>query len=205
MRVLLTVLLLALPALGDSWAAPRETEVFSPSREYFVRITPGESIGETQGFAGGKMGAHARAEFFQRGGNDRSYRFVREIELLHPVAPVDFFVADDGTLFTLDNWHNVGYGDVVAIYNADGKLVRNYRLADLFTAAEIDRMPHSVSSIWWHKGPKYLQPEKKTLYVMIDDKDGLSVEFLTDGTYRFCGGGNLNYKCWTSAATRPRP
>ena len=48
---LLTLLLLACvfaaPARADSWAAPTVTEVFSASRDHFVRITPGESLGDT--------------------------------------------------------------------------------------------------------------------------------------------------------------
>jgi hypothetical protein len=28
---------------------------------------------------------------------------------LNPVAPVEFLVADNGHLVTIDNWHNVGY------------------------------------------------------------------------------------------------
>ena len=37
---------------ADSWAAPQVKEVFSGSREWFVRVVPGTSIGETYGFAG---------------------------------------------------------------------------------------------------------------------------------------------------------
>jgi hypothetical protein len=39
-------------------------EVFSQNRQYFVRITPGESWGETWGFAGAKIGRHAQAALF---------------------------------------------------------------------------------------------------------------------------------------------
>jgi hypothetical protein len=38
-------------ARADSWAAPQVTEVFSASRDHFVRITPGKSLGDTIGFA----------------------------------------------------------------------------------------------------------------------------------------------------------
>jgi hypothetical protein len=44
--------LVAPHARGDSWAAARTREVFSESREYFVRVIPGESLGDTFGFAG---------------------------------------------------------------------------------------------------------------------------------------------------------
>ena len=53
--------------------------------------------------------------------NDRSYRLAATAPLLNPVAPVDFFVTDRGFLITLDNWHNLGYGKVVAFYTAELK------------------------------------------------------------------------------------
>jgi hypothetical protein len=58
-------------------------------------------------------------------------------------------VANDGTLITLDNWHNVGFGDVVAIYAPDEKLRKRYRLEDLYSAVALGKLDRSVSSIWW--------------------------------------------------------
>jgi len=63
---LVALLLEALPARADSWAGPVTKEVFSASREYFVRVVPGKSVGDTFGFAGEKKGPYARAEFFRR-------------------------------------------------------------------------------------------------------------------------------------------
>ena len=70
-------------------------EVFSGSREYFVRVIPGESTGDTVGFSGAKKGKYAAAEFYRRS-NDRSYKLAAEITLLNPVAPAEFFVSDAG-------------------------------------------------------------------------------------------------------------
>ena len=39
---------------------------------------------------------------------------------------------------TLDNWHNMGYGKVVAFYTPEGKPIRAYELSDLFTKSEIE-------------------------------------------------------------------
>ena len=50
------------PALADQWPGPMIRELFSQSREYFVRIRPGESIGDTYGFAGAEKGGYATAE-----------------------------------------------------------------------------------------------------------------------------------------------
>jgi hypothetical protein len=92
---LLSITTLAVRA--DDWAGPQTKEVFSASREYFVRVIPGESLGDTFGFAGGKKGKYAAAEFYRRT-PDRSYRLVAEAILLNPVAPVEFFVSNDGRL-----------------------------------------------------------------------------------------------------------
>ena len=62
-------------------ASPRVREVFSGSREHFVRVLPGESLGDTLGFAGEKKGKYATAEFYRRAKN-RSYQLVAETALL---------------------------------------------------------------------------------------------------------------------------
>src|SRR5580765_8513124 len=152
MRFALLILALAvLPAAqGDDWPAPVIREVFSPSRAYFVRVVPGKSLGDTVGFSGAPKGPFATAEFY-RLEKDRSYRLAATASLLNPVAPVEFLVTDDGFLITLDNWHNTGYGKVVALYTREGKPIRAYELSDLFTNSEIEGFGHSVSSIPWRK------------------------------------------------------
>ena len=86
------VLGLILPAhlCADDWPGAQVREVFSRDRQYFVRITPGDSWGETWGFAAAKKGKHARADFFRQQ-SDKGYRLQQSIDLLNPVAPVDFF------------------------------------------------------------------------------------------------------------------
>jgi hypothetical protein len=159
---------LAAPARADSWAAPQVTEVFSASRDHFVRVTPGTSLGDTIGFAGSPKGTYAAAEFYARQ-PDRSYRLMHTATLLNPVAPVRFFVSKDGRLATVDNWHNAGFGKVVAIYAPDGRLVKAYELADLWPAAAVKAMPHSVSSIHWRaEGANYVREDQRTLYVPCD-------------------------------------
>ena len=48
--LLLSALIPLVPceAAADSWPQPQTKEVFSESREYFVRVIPGESLGETR-------------------------------------------------------------------------------------------------------------------------------------------------------------
>jgi len=164
LSTLLSVTTIAVRA--DDWAAPQTKEVFSASREYFVRVTPGESMGDTFGFAGTKKGKYAAAEFYRRH-QDRSYRLIAEAVLLHPVAPVEFFVSNDGRLAAIDNWHSIGYGKVVSIYDSRGKVVQSYELSDLFQDEEIKAFGRSVSSIHWRKGPAYIGQDQKTLLITV--------------------------------------
>jgi hypothetical protein len=196
----LPLLLAAAGAGADDWPAPRVKEVFSESREYFVRVLPGESVGDTFGFGGEKKGRYALAEFYRRAA-DRSYRLIAEATLLNPVAPVDFFVADSGHLAALDNWHNVGYGKVVSIYSSRGALIQSYELRDLFQPDEIESFPHSVSSIHWRDGPAYVRPDQKTLLITL--KAGGDFLFgLESGQFKYCEYRDKVYRCRT--ANQPR-
>jgi hypothetical protein len=97
-------------------------------------------------------------------------------------------VANDGALITLDNWHNVGFGDVVAIYAPDGKLRRKYRLGDLYSAATIEKIKRSVSSIWWRcsRGDPHVEPNDT---LQVDDTLGGRFTFhLEDGAHTYEAG-----------------
>ena len=172
------------PAEADSWAAPDVQEVFSASRDHFVRITPGKSLGDTVGFGGSKKGPYAKAEFYARK-PDRSYALTQSIELINPIAPAQFFVSNNGHLITIDNWHNVGFGRVVALYDARGTLVQSYTLEDLFSPAEIAAFPVSVSSRHWHQGPVYINRDQPTLYLMVGSRRDLVIGLET-GRFAFC-------------------
>lgn len=170
---------------ADEWPAPQIREVFSKGRDHFVRVVPGDSWGDTVGFAGAPKGAYAKATFYHRRG-DGSYGPGATVTLLNPVAPVEFFVTDQGNLITLDNWHNRGYGKVLALYGPDGAPIKSYELKDLFLEEEIRAFDHSVSSIMWHKGLAYLQLDQKALYISLDDKGTDLILDTTLGTYRSC-------------------
>ena len=85
--------------------------------------------------------------------------------LVNDVSPVTALVSDrDGSFVTFDNWHSMGWGDdAVVVYDGDGSVTRKLSLNDLFTQAEIDRMPRSVSSIRWHASRR------------IDDEEGVVI------------------------------
>jgi hypothetical protein len=138
---------------------------FSESGRRFVRVEPGQAIGETVGFAGGPAGRPATGLFYALQ-PDRSYRLVAEVALANPVAPVSALVADDGHLVTLDNWHNMGFGKVVAVYAPDGRLVRRYELEALYPAAALARIPRTISSRHWRCSPvHFVEREQKSVYV----------------------------------------
>ena len=196
---LLALLLLtcvAATARADSWAAPTVTEVFSASRDHFVRITPGKSLGDTIGFAGSEKGPYAAAEFYARQ-PDRSYRLIHSATLLNPVAPVRFFVSNDGGLATVDNWHNAGFGKVVAIYDPTGKLVKAYELTELFPRALVDAMPHSVSSIHWRGQAAYVRDDQRTLYVHAANEGGFLFGLET-GRFTYCENHQGKQRCRTA-------
>lgn len=134
-------------AIADSWPGATVRAVLSENAQIVVRVIPGTSIGDTYGFAGAPKGKFASAQWF-RFREDR-YELYQTVQLVNPVAPIHIAVANDGTVVTLDNWHNVGYGDVVVIYAPNGELRKRYRLEDLYSKAAIDKIQRSVSSIWW--------------------------------------------------------
>jgi len=140
-----------------------------------VRVIPGESLGDTIGFAGAKNGRYATDEFYRRG-HDRSYSLVTQVDLLNPMAPVEFFVSNDGHLATLDNWHNLGYGKVVSLYGSRGELVRSYELSDLFQADELKEFSQSVSSIHWRTGPAISGETRK----LFSSPSRVAVTFFSD-------------------------
>jgi hypothetical protein len=187
------VLLAPSIASADSWAGPTIREVFSQSREYFVRVVPGESLGDTFGFAGERKGRYASAEFYRRA-PDRSYRLQAEVSLLNPIAPVELLVADNGHLVAVDNWHNLGYGKVISVYDSRGALIRSYELRELFQAEEIKGFPHSVSSIHWRKGPLYIRQDQKTALLTV--KEGGDFLFgVETGRFKYCEYQEKTYRC----------
>lgn len=146
-------------AYSDDWVGPYEREVFSPSGNLKVRIVPGKSYGDQFGFLGAPKGPYATAELYSKSGMD-SYKPTRSFTLLNPVAPVDVFLTDSGRVITLDNWHNMGYGKVVVLYDLSGSVIRAYSLQDLFAPTDIKQFRRSVSSIRWRQALSSFSPER---------------------------------------------
>jgi len=166
-QALLVLLLLGAGAAGaDDWPGPRVFAAFSDNGRFFVRIVPGESVGDTVGFAGASKGRYATALHYALQ-PDRAYRLQHEITLANPVSPLSALVSDDGAFITFDNWHNVGFGQVVAIYAPTGRLVRGWELTDLYARDKVEAIPRSVSSRSWRCAPvHFVDPtEQKSVYV----------------------------------------
>jgi hypothetical protein len=192
----------AISLAADDWPAARVREVFSESRDWFVRVTPGTSIGELVGFAGSPRGRHATALFFRRRPEDGSYRNVRQITIQNPVAPVDFLVTDRGYLVTLDNWHNRGYGKAVAVYSPGGDVVAALELKDLFLPDEIARFQHSASSIAWRRDTVYVREGQQSVYVALDEKGRELIFEVATGRWQICESRSGTHLCRNSNAPR---
>ena len=136
-----------------------------------------------------------RPHFFAN--SPTNYQLQREIDLLNPVAPVDFFVSNAGELVTLDNLHNRGYGAALVLYRPNGELVTSYKLSNLFTQKEIASFPMSVSSITWHNGPTYIGVDQKTFYMGYHEPPDYRelIPNLASGSVRFCAS-IPKYRCW---------
>ena len=186
---------------ADSWSGATITETFSQNRDWFVRVTPGSSVGDTTGFAGSPKGPHATAEWFHRQA-DGSYRIDARATLANPVAPVKTLVSDRGYLVALDNWHNVGYGPAVAAYRPDGSRVVALLLADLYSKEEVAAFPHSVSSIWWRSDTVYVREGERSVYVAGRQPGHELILEPETGRWQICEPRDSGHQCRTANAPR---
>ncbi len=184
-----TLLLLTASALvADDWPGPRVMTVFSEDGSRFVRVEPGESVGDSVGFAGASTGAYARAFFYERG-PDRGYRLAADVALLNPVAPVDLLLSNSGHLITLDNWHNLGFGRVVAIYSPTGKPIASWELEELYKAEQLPTIRRSVSSRWWRCSPFHFVDQREQTKVYVREAlGGYFVFDLPNGSFTYSAG-----------------
>ena len=173
---------------ADDWPTAKVQNVFSENGQYFVRIIPGTSIGDTYGFSGAPKGPFARAEFYARQPN-RSYRLVKDAELNNPVSPVDALVTNQGYLVTFDNWHNIGYGKIVAIYRPDGRSVRTFTAEQLYPPERLKEIPLSTSSRWWRCSPfGFVDPNQQAELYVFEQFGGTFTFKLENGAMQYHPG-----------------
>jgi hypothetical protein len=184
--VMLSILPFSVEA--DQWPAAKVQHVFSGNGLHFVRVVPGEGYGDTVGFKGSKTGAYARGEFYERQ-PDRSYKLTADVVLQNPVAPVESLLSNRGYLLTFDNWHNAGYGKVVAIYRPNGQLVRAYELDALYASKQVEAIPTSVSSRWWRCRPfGFVDPDEQEKVYVSEHFGGTFVFDLSTGKQEYHPG-----------------
>jgi hypothetical protein len=176
--MLWSLLLVAVPAVADSWMPARiETSVspdgmwrltvhpreLSSNLDYFEDLTqerpqPGGRPDSTQTHALGHMEHQTNGQ----------WRTVWRKPLENDVAPVNVVVADDGHVVTFDNWHSTGYGPhVVVIYDPSGNRVRALSLLDFLPEHYIEVLPHSVSSIRWRGTPRISEDGSQAIVPVI--------------------------------------
>ena len=108
-------------------AGTAHAECLLERRQSLRSYIPGSNWGDVVGFQGANRGEYARGLFYALQ-PDRSYRLIAAVALVNPVAPVDALVTNRGELVTLDNWHNFGFGAVLAVYDPAGALRASYTL-----------------------------------------------------------------------------
>jgi len=178
-------------ALADEWIEPVHHVVIAKNGMYLVRIIPGESWGDAVGFEGSKKGVYARGEFYEKQA-DRSFKLIADVALQNPVDPVDVLLSEQGYLITFDNWHNAGYGKVVAIYKWSGALLRSYELETLYPANRVEEIPHTVSSRHWRsQNYGFLPKSNASKAYVYDYRGGLFLFDLSTGGYEYFEGGQL--------------
>lgn len=169
----LTVVLSLVLALGattevraDQWVSPSKVTLSSPNQRWVGVIIPA-----TDGRSGAKL------TFGPATGPTTT------ITLQTKWAPVDAVLFDDGTLLTLDHWHQLGYGKVAQLYERDGTVRWSKTLVELVGQATVDAADHSVSSIWWRKTPLEwsLAKDGKSGRITLFDENQLELR-LADGS-----------------------
>lgn len=162
---------LAAPASADSWPSPQIQAKASKNGEFVVRVIPGTSMGDVDGFAGLPKGPYAKAELHRL--DSGAYKKVRDITLLNPVAPVDIELTDKGNLITLDNWHNMGGGQVLVLYSPEGEVIKKYTLQELYPGARMKKFERSVSSTHWRCQDLFSSVAREKMLVVLDRIGGL--------------------------------
>ena len=91
---------------------------------------------------------------------------------MSPISPYIAEVANNGNLITIDNWHNLGYGYVIVLYSSKGKVLKKYKLSDIYEETELRKFRRSASSLWWRCREVSSYLERRNRYYIIHDAIG---------------------------------
>lgn len=160
---------------ADSWPSPEIEHYLSGNTRFRFRVVP-RTRGKTSICKG-------RLEKLTGYGRYATYKRVWERELPNDVSPVSAIVSDRGKyVVTFDNWHSMGYGsNAVVIYGPGGKVVRELSLEDFLSKEEIERLPHTVSSIWWGRDHYFDENEE---FVVLRVTEAEKLPFDEDTRFR---------------------
>lgn len=165
--LLVFTLLWPLAAFADSWVPPSPKVVASPDTRVLARITPG------------RQDQSASVALYRIDAANERYVSHARWNLPQRRAPVDVLVNDAAQLVVLDDWGQMGKGQVLTIYSAEGELRFAFTLKQLLGEAAAS-VPASVSSLWWRCGEPMLVADGTELRVTTYDEGVLTVS-LTDG------------------------
>jgi len=132
----------SLPVAGDKWALPERTQVVSRDGGSRLTIVPARDF---------EIGESAPLGALERKGAEGEWTLVWIRALANREAPLEAVVADGGRFVVMLDEHGMagsGENDLV-LYGADGRVVGQRSLADLFSNEEIAAFPRTVSSTWW--------------------------------------------------------
>lgn len=166
MGMLAACVLVTATASADSWMPPTTRTYLSQDGTWRLTVSPREITSPLAYFedkvadrqnAGGVAGsqqatASGKMEHLQGG----RWNVTWDRPLVNEVSPVEALVSDAGQVATFDNWHSMGNGtDAIALYDADGSLVRALGLVDFLPEAYVRALPRSVSSMSWRGRPRF--------------------------------------------------
>src|SRR5262245_7306619 len=172
---------------ADSWRAARVQAKASEDGQFVIRIVPGKSMGDVFGYGGEPKGPYATAEWHRF--NGKSYEKIHDRTLLNPIAPVDIEVTNRGALIAIDNWHNLGIGNALVIYSADGGVVKKFTLLDLYTQSDLEKLKTTASSIPWRCPGLSTSLEADTELCVDDTLGGRFVFKLDSAAFEYQRGG----------------
>lgn len=164
-------------ANSDDWPAFVSKTAASENGQVLVRVDPGNDPGDGYGFGGKPIGSYATGHLYYYSDSTDSYEKLREVTLANPIGPVDVLVNNEGWIVTLDNWPNMGYGEIIAVYDNVGIKQQSYTLDAIYDAEDESKLEWSISSIWWRCGA-ILPTMNDELLVVWDALGGrLTIEF----------------------------